>query len=84
MLTTTTCAPDDLHLSPVAAFFHAYWNAKRAIGLANWLRHRERAHDRGVLTLLERDLAQERPTPCFGDGGSDEPRPSSLGASARR
>lgn len=63
MLTTTTIAHlTDLHLSPVAGLLPRYWNAKRAIGLANWLRHRERAHDRGVLHLLERDLAQERPT----------------------
>jgi len=63
MLQTITIAHlTDVHLSPVAGLLPRFWNAKRAIGLANWLRHRERAHDRGVLQLLERDLALENPT----------------------
>ena len=62
MLQTITIAHlTDVHLSPVAGLLPRYWNAKRALGLANWLRHRERAHDRGVLHLLERDIARENP-----------------------
>jgi 3',5'-cyclic AMP phosphodiesterase CpdA len=62
MLPTTTIAHlTDVHLSPVAGLLPRYWNTKRALGLANWLRHRERAHDRGVLHLLERDLGETAP-----------------------
>lgn len=63
MLPTTTIAHlTDLHLSPVAGLLPRYWNAKRALGFANWVRHRERAHDRGVLHLLERDIAEQQPS----------------------
>ncbi len=62
MLQTTTIAHlTDVHLGPVAGLHPRYWNMKRAFGLANWIRHRQHTHDRGVLERIVADLKTEAP-----------------------
>lgn len=62
MLQTTTIAHlTDVHLGPVAGLAPRYWNVKRAMGLANWVRRRQQAHDPRLLDRLVADLKTENP-----------------------
>jgi 3',5'-cyclic AMP phosphodiesterase CpdA len=51
----------DVHLGPIAGFTPRYWNLKRALGYANWLRNRRRAYQRVVLDRIVADLAAQTP-----------------------
>jgi 3',5'-cyclic AMP phosphodiesterase CpdA len=62
MTTATTIAHlSDVHLGPIAGFAPRYWNLKRALGYANWLRHRRTAYQRPVLDRILADLAAQQP-----------------------
>ncbi|MDX2204760.1 MAG: metallophosphoesterase [Hyphomicrobiaceae bacterium] len=58
---TTIAHLTDVHLAPLVGLSPRYWNLKRALGYANWVRHRARAHDRAGLDLLCRDLLAQHP-----------------------
>jgi 3',5'-cyclic AMP phosphodiesterase CpdA len=45
----------DVHLSPVTGFSPRYWNLKRGLGYANWLRGRQGVHTREVADRLIAD-----------------------------
>src|SRR5204863_1475185 len=51
----------DVHLGPIAGFTPRYWNLKRALGYANWLRNRRPAYQRAVLDRIVADLAAQSP-----------------------
>jgi 3',5'-cyclic AMP phosphodiesterase CpdA len=51
----------DLHLGPIAGFGPRYWNLKRALGYANWVRKRRHAHLRHVVDLLVADIEAQAP-----------------------
>jgi 3',5'-cyclic AMP phosphodiesterase CpdA len=51
----------DVHLGPIAGFTPRYWNLKRALGYANWLRNRRPAYQRAVLDRIVADLAAQAP-----------------------
>jgi 3',5'-cyclic AMP phosphodiesterase CpdA len=51
----------DVHLGPIAGFTPRYWNLKRALGYANWLRNRRSAYQRAVLDRILADLAIQAP-----------------------
>jgi 3',5'-cyclic AMP phosphodiesterase CpdA len=51
----------DVHLGPIAGFTPRYWNLKRALGYANWLRNRRSAYQRSVLDRIVTDLAAQAP-----------------------
>ena len=51
----------DVHLGPIAGFTPRYWNLKRALGYANWLRNRRHSYQRPVLDRLVADLAAQAP-----------------------
>jgi len=51
----------DVHLGPIAGFTPRYWNLKRALGYANWLRNRRSAYERAVLDRVVADLAAQAP-----------------------
>ena len=62
MTTSITIAHlSDVHLGPIAGFTPRYWNLKRALGYANWLRHRRHLYQRPVLDRLLEDLASQHP-----------------------
>lgn len=58
---TTIAHLTDVHLGPVVGLSPRYWNLKRALGYANWIRHRARAHERAGLDRLCADLLAQRP-----------------------
>lgn len=58
---TTIAHLTDVHLAPVVGLSPRYWNLKRALGYANWIRVRARAHDRASLDRLCADLLLQRP-----------------------
>ena len=51
----------DVHLGPIAGFGPRYWNLKRLLGYANWLRDRRHTHQREVLARIVDDLAAQAP-----------------------
>jgi 3',5'-cyclic AMP phosphodiesterase CpdA len=51
----------DVHLGPIAGFGPRYWNLKRLLGYANWLRDRRYTHQREVLARIVDDLAAQAP-----------------------
>jgi 3',5'-cyclic AMP phosphodiesterase CpdA len=51
----------DVHLGPIAGFRPRYWNVKRALGYANWLRNRRPVYQRVVLDRLVADLRAQGP-----------------------
>lgn len=51
----------DVHLGPITGFSPRYWNAKRALGLANWYRKRRTAYRRDTLDLLVADMLSQAP-----------------------
>lgn len=59
--TTVIAHLTDLHLGPVSGLAPRYWNVKRAMGLANWVRRRQHAHDPRLLDRLVADLKAENP-----------------------
>ncbi|HZT48447.1 MAG TPA: metallophosphoesterase [Hyphomicrobiaceae bacterium] len=62
MTTSVTVAHlSDVHLGPIAGFTPRYWNLKRALGYANWLRRRRHAHLRPALERLTADLEAQAP-----------------------
>ena len=50
-----------MHLGPIAGFTPRYWNLKRALGYANWLRNRRPAYQRAVLDRIVADLEAQAP-----------------------
>ncbi len=62
MTTSVTVAHlSDVHLGPIAGFTPRYWNLKRALGYANWLRSRRHSHLRPALERLTADLEAQAP-----------------------
>ena len=53
--TITVAQLSDVHLGPIAGFTPRYWNLKRALGYANWLRNRRTAYQRPVLDRILAD-----------------------------
>src|SRR5450755_527345 len=51
----------DVHLGPIDGFTPRYWNLKRALGYANWLRNRRHAFLRPALDGIVADLAAHAP-----------------------
>lgn len=51
----------DVHLGPIAGFGPRYWNVKRLLGYANWVRNRRDAYQREVLERIVADLAAQAP-----------------------
>jgi 3',5'-cyclic AMP phosphodiesterase CpdA len=51
----------DVHLGPIAGFSPRYWNVKRLLGYANWLRNRRDAYQREVLERIVADLMTQAP-----------------------
>lgn len=51
----------DVHLPPVLGAPWSYWNAKRVLGSANWLRKRKRVHRAAVADTLVADAKALRP-----------------------
>src|SRR5215467_8306949 len=51
----------DVHLGPIAGFTPRYWNLKRLIGYANWLRNRGSVYQRAVLDRIVADLKAQHP-----------------------
>lgn len=56
---TTLAQISDVHLPPVLSFRPWLWNAKRTIGLINWLRNRRKLHLRSVAALLADDIVEQ-------------------------
>lgn len=51
----------DVHLSPVFDAAWPYWNAKRGLGYANWIRKRRRVHQRVIADKLISDAKALHP-----------------------
>ena len=51
----------DVHLGPIAGFTPRYWNVKRLLGYANWLRNRRQAYQMAVLDRIVADLRAQAP-----------------------
>ena len=51
----------DVHLGPIAGFTPGYWNVKRLLGYANWLRNRRDAYQMDVLDRIVADLEAQAP-----------------------
>ena len=51
----------DVHLGPIAGFTPRYWNVKRLLGYANWLRHRRQVYRMAVLDRIVADLRAQAP-----------------------
>lgn len=51
----------DVHLGPIAGFSPRYWNVKRLLGYANWVRNRRSAYQREVLERIVADLTAQAP-----------------------
>jgi 3',5'-cyclic AMP phosphodiesterase CpdA len=51
----------DVHLSPVAGFMPWHWNAKRALGYANWTTKRRHVHMRSIADRLVADIKRQAP-----------------------
>ena len=57
MATSLTIAHlTDVHLGPIAGFSPRYWNLKRALGYANWVRNRRPVYQRLVLDRIVADI----------------------------
>jgi 3',5'-cyclic AMP phosphodiesterase CpdA len=59
--TFTIAHLSDVHLSPVGGFMPRYWNAKRALGFANWATKRRHVHLREVSNRIIADLKRHAP-----------------------
>jgi 3',5'-cyclic AMP phosphodiesterase CpdA len=51
----------DVHLGPIEGFVPRYWNLKRGLGYANWVRKRRHVHRRTVLDRIVADMEAQRP-----------------------
>ncbi len=51
----------DVHLGPITGLHFRHWNAKRALGLANWHRGRRHLHLRSVADLIVADALAHHP-----------------------
>jgi 3',5'-cyclic AMP phosphodiesterase CpdA len=51
----------DVHLGPIGGFTPRYWNLKRGLGYANWIRKRRYVHLRPVLDRIVADMEAQRP-----------------------
>jgi 3',5'-cyclic AMP phosphodiesterase CpdA len=51
----------DVHLGPIEGFAPRYWNLKRGLGYANWVRKRRHVHQRAVLDRIVADMAAQQP-----------------------
>jgi 3',5'-cyclic AMP phosphodiesterase CpdA len=51
----------DVHLGPIGGLAPRYWNAKRLLGYANWLRRRRHDYQGEVLARILADLAAQGP-----------------------
>jgi 3',5'-cyclic AMP phosphodiesterase CpdA len=58
---TTIAHLTDVHLGPIEGFAPRYWNLKRGLGYANWVRKRRHVHQRAVLDRIVADMEAERP-----------------------
>jgi 3',5'-cyclic AMP phosphodiesterase CpdA len=62
MTTSITIAHlSDVHLGPIAGFAPRYWDLKRALGYANWLKNRRGAYQRAALDRIVADLQAQAP-----------------------
>ena len=59
--TFTIAHLSDVHLGPVQGFTPRYWNAKRALGFANWQRTRRHVHLRDVVDRIVGDIRRHAP-----------------------
>jgi 3',5'-cyclic AMP phosphodiesterase CpdA len=51
----------DVHLAPLRGFGPRYWNVKRGLGYANWMRKRRYAHLSAALDSIVADLLAQAP-----------------------
>lgn len=51
----------DVHLAPLRGFSPRYWNVKRGLGYANWMRKRRHAHLPGTLESIVADMLAQAP-----------------------
>lgn len=51
----------DVHLAPLRGFGPPYWNVKRGLGYANWMRKRRHAHLSPALESIVGDLLAQAP-----------------------
>jgi 3',5'-cyclic AMP phosphodiesterase CpdA len=51
----------DVHLGPIVGFAPRYWNLKRGVGYANWLRKRRSTYSREVLDRIVLDMWAQKP-----------------------
>jgi 3',5'-cyclic AMP phosphodiesterase CpdA len=58
---TTIAHLTDVHLGPIEGFAPRYWNLKRGLGYANWVRKRRHVHQRGVLDRIVADMEAQQP-----------------------
>ena len=61
MTSLTIAHLTDVHLGPIAGFTPRYWNVKRLLGYANWLRSRRQAYQMAVLDRIVADLEAQAP-----------------------
>jgi 3',5'-cyclic AMP phosphodiesterase CpdA len=59
--TVTIAHLTDVHLGPLTGFRPRYWNLKRGLGYANWMRKRRHAHLRRVLDRIVADVMAQAP-----------------------
>jgi 3',5'-cyclic AMP phosphodiesterase CpdA len=60
-ITVTIAQLTDVHLAPLAGFGPRYWNVKRGLGYANWIRKRRYAHLSTALDSIVADLLAQAP-----------------------
>jgi 3',5'-cyclic AMP phosphodiesterase CpdA len=60
-ITVTIAHITDVHLGPLAGFGPRYWNVKRGLGYANWMRKRRHAHLGTVLDGVVADMLAQAP-----------------------
>lgn len=51
----------DVHLAPLRGFAPRYWNVKRGLGYANWMRKRRHAHLSHALESIVADMLAQAP-----------------------
>src|SRR5262245_27861396 len=60
-ITVTIAHLTDVHLAPLEGFAPRYWNIKRGLGYANWIRKRRHAHLSATLDGIVADLRAQAP-----------------------
>ncbi len=66
--TVTLAHLTDVHLAPITGFTPRYWDIKRALGYANWVRGRRRVHQRWALDAIVTDMRSQHPDHIFVTG----------------